>query len=77
MDYRPRLKLLFDLLLRYEKSKISSTSSEEIGFNTLNFFALRTYIVPFLLPKNSFTLLYRSSVRLPGCSGNGLNFIQF
>lgn len=76
-EYRPRLRLVFDLLLRYEKSKVSLTGPDEIGFNTLNFFALRTYVAPFLLPKNSLALLFRSSVRGPTETKAGLGFIQF
>jgi hypothetical protein len=56
---------------------VSLTAQDEIGFNTLNFFALRTYIAPFLLPKNSLALMYRSSVRGPGETKSGLNYVQF
>jgi hypothetical protein len=76
-EYRPRLRLVFDLLLRYEKSKVSLTGPDEIGFNTLNFLALRTYMAPFLLPKNSLALLFRSSVRGPNETKAGLGFAQF
>jgi hypothetical protein len=53
------------------------TGQDEIGLNTLNFFALRTYIAPFLLPKNSLALMFRSSVRGPNETKSGLNYIQF
>jgi hypothetical protein len=50
--------LLFELLLKYEKSKISATNYDEIGLNTLNFFCLKFQIVPFMLKKQDVNKIY-------------------
>ena len=47
--HRKALHLLFDLLVKHEKSKISATDKNEISHNTFNFFALKFKIVPFML----------------------------
>lgn len=57
-EHKKSLKLLFDLLLKYEKSKISATNYDEIGLGTLNFFCLKFQIVPFMLQKHDITKIF-------------------
>lgn len=44
--------LLFELLVKYEKSKISMTQKQQISQGTFNYFALKFGIVPNVLEKN-------------------------
>jgi hypothetical protein len=57
-DHKKSVKLLFDLLLKYEKSKISATNYDEIGMGTLNFFALKFRITPFMIQKQDITKIF-------------------
>lgn len=50
-ESRKPLKMLFDLLLKHEKARISATNYDEIGLGTLNYFCLKFQLVPFLLHK--------------------------
>ena len=51
---------MFDLLVKYEKGKISTAGVGEIGINTFNFYMLRSRIVPLIVSKNSLAILFRS-----------------
>lgn len=61
--YDNQLKVVFDLLLKYEKSKISTTSYNEISNNTLNMFMVKFRIVPVLVTKNTVSQVYRSFLK--------------
>ena len=61
--YDNQLKVVFDLLLKYEKSKISTTSYNEISNNTLNMFMVKFRIVPVLVTKNTVSQAYRSFLK--------------
>ena len=52
------MRYLFNLLLKHEKSKISSTKFDEIGINTLHYFALKFLLVPFLVEKNTLVKIF-------------------
>ncbi len=49
---------MFDLLLKYEKSKISATSFDELSLNTLNYFCLKFKIIPFMIVKNTLNKIF-------------------
>lgn len=66
---------MFDLLLKYEKSKISTTGQSEISLNTLNFFTLRTKMVPLFIAKTAIAMIFRSSTK--NASKNGIDFKNF
>lgn len=57
-EKKQSLKLLFDLLLKYEKSKISATNYDEIGLATLNYFCLKFKVIPFMLQKQDVNKIY-------------------
>ena len=61
--YRNGLKLMFDLLVKYEKGKISTTGQGEIGLNTFQFFTLRSRVVPLIVSKNVQGILFRSMIK--------------
>ena len=71
--HRPRLHLFFDLLIKYEKGKVSQTGPDEIGLATVNFFALRTFIIPFLITKQTFALVFKGALK----GSKGLKLSQF
>ena len=62
-ENKKSLRLLFDLLLKYEKSKISATNYDEIGLGTLNFFSLKFKIVPFMLQKQDISKVFAYATR--------------
>ncbi len=62
-EKRQSLKLLFDLLLKYEKSKISATNYDEIGMGTLNYFCIKFKIIPFMLQKQDVNKIYTYAIK--------------
>jgi uncharacterized protein YerC len=64
------------LLLKYEKSKISTTSNDELSLNTLQFFALKFKVAPFMIEKNTLAKIYKITGR-SNESMNGVNFKSF
>lgn len=63
LKYDSQLKVVFDLLLKYEKSKISATNYNEISNNTLNMFLVKFRLVPVLVTKNTVSQVYRSFLK--------------
>lgn len=63
VQYEQELRILFDLLLKYEKSKISATNYNEISSNTFNLFTVKFKITPFMVSKNAVSQIYRSFLK--------------
>lgn len=74
--FEPALQYLFELLLKYEKSKISATNLDEISLNTLHFFTLKFRIMPFMLEKNALTKIFKAVCK-NNISITGINYNQF
>ena len=74
------MKHLFDLLLKYEKSKISATNYDEIGLATLTFFALKFKIMPFMLQKQDINKIFMFATKSDEdkkVNRKGINFDKF
>lgn len=66
---------MFDLLLKYEKAKISTTGQSEISLNTLNFFLLKTKMVPLFIAKTAIALIFRAATKK--AARNGIDYNSF
>jgi hypothetical protein len=73
--YRQGLKFIFDLLVKYEKSKVSTTGVSEIGLNTLNFYCLRSKITPLFVSKTAIAMMSRATLKKAAI--NGIDFSSF
>jgi hypothetical protein len=61
--YEAQMKIVFDLLLKYEKSKISATNYNEISNSTFNMFMVKFRIVPIMVSKNTVSQVFRSFLK--------------
>lgn len=60
---------MFDLLLKYEKSKISTTAQAEVGLGTINFYLLKSKVTPLLVSKTGIALLFRATLKKAAIKG--------